>query len=93
VTFIVSTHDMTLIDEQSTNKILLVRDCVYQNSKAVSRDVDLINSPNELPENSIVDILGARRNLLFVEGEKNSLDLYLYAILFPQFSVIAKKQL
>jgi hypothetical protein len=37
------------------------------------------------------DILGARRKLLFVEGEEHSLDKPIYSLLFPSASVLAKQ--
>lgn len=42
----------------------------------------------ELPENLLLDVLGCRKNILFVEGEKNSFDTQLYTELFPNYYVI-----
>ena len=44
---------------------------------------------SELPEALLLEILGSRKPILFVEGEKNSLDTQLYTELYPQFHVIA----
>lgn len=44
---------------------------------------------NELPEELLFDILGSRKNVLFVEGEKSSYDTQLYTILYPNYYVIA----
>lgn len=44
---------------------------------------------NELPEEMLFDILGSRKNVLFVEGEKNSYDTQLYTVLYPDYYVIA----
>ena len=44
---------------------------------------------NELPEELLFDILGSRKNVLFVEGEKNSYDTQLYTVLYPDYYVIA----
>lgn len=44
---------------------------------------------SELPEELLLDILGNRRNVLFVEGEKNSYDTQLYSALYPDYYVIA----
>ena len=44
---------------------------------------------SELPEELLFDILGSRKNVLFVEGEKNSYDTQLYSILYPNYYVIA----
>lgn len=43
----------------------------------------------DLPEELLLDILGSRKNVLFVEGEKNSYDTQLYSILYPNYYVIA----
>jgi len=42
----------------------------------------------DLPENLLLDVMGNRKNILFVEGEKNSYDSQLYAELFPNYYVI-----
>lgn len=44
---------------------------------------------SELPEGLLFDILGSRKNVLFVEGEKDSYDTQLYSILYPDYYVIA----
>lgn len=43
---------------------------------------------NELPEKLLFDILGSRKNILFVEGEENSFDTQLYSILYPEYFII-----
>lgn len=43
----------------------------------------------EFPEELLFDILGSRKNVLFVEGERNSYDTQLYSILYPNYYVIA----
>lgn len=42
-----------------------------------------------LPEELLFDILGSRKNVLFVEGNKNSYDTQLYTVLYPDYYVIA----
>lgn len=42
----------------------------------------------ELPEDLLLDVLGCRKNILFVEGEKNSYDTQLYTELYPDYFVI-----
>lgn len=44
---------------------------------------------HELPEELLFDILGSRKNVLFVERERNSYDTQLYSILYPSYYVIA----
>ncbi|MDU2649015.1 DUF4435 domain-containing protein [Anaerococcus vaginalis] len=43
---------------------------------------------NDLPEKLLFDILGSRKNILFVEGEESSFDTQLYSILYPEYFII-----
>ena len=88
--FVVSTHELTLPPDNSASKILLVRSCTYQDGTAVAWDVDLVNSPLEIDEDLKTDVLGARRTVVFVEGERSSLDTPLYSLIFPCVSVIPR---
>lgn len=42
----------------------------------------------DLPEDLIAEILGSRKKVLFVEGEKNSYDYQLYTQLYPDYYVV-----
>ena len=88
--FVVSTHELTLPLDNPASKILLVRNCTYQDGTAVSWDVDLVSSPLEIDEDLETDILGARRTVVFVEGERSSLDTALYSLMLPCVSVIPR---
>lgn len=45
--------------------------------------------PNsDLPEQLLLELLGNRKNVLFVEGESNSYDVQLYSALYPDFYVV-----
>lgn len=43
---------------------------------------------NDLPEDLLLDILGSRNNVLFVEGEKNSFDTQLYTSIYPTYHIV-----
>ena len=88
--FVVSTHELTLPPDNPASKILLVRSCTYKGGTAVGWDVDLVNSPLDIDEDLKTDVLGARRTVVFVEGERSSLDTPLYSLLFPCVSVIPR---
>ncbi len=88
--FVVSTHELTLPPDTRAAKILLVRSCTYQGGTAVAWDVDLVNSPIEIDEDLKTDVLGARRTVVFVEGERSSLDTPLYSLIFPCVSIIPR---
>ena len=42
----------------------------------------------DLPEEMLLDILGSRKKVLFVEGERNSFDTQLYSELYPEYYVV-----
>jgi ABC-type cobalamin/Fe3+-siderophores transport system ATPase subunit len=88
--FVVSTHDFMLPIENPTARTLLIRGCTYQNSAVTAWDADIVAAGSEIEDDLRTDILGARRKLLFVEGEGRSLDKPLYSLIFPDVSVIAK---
>ena len=89
-TFIVSTHDVNLCLDQADASLLLIRGCTYQNKQASSWDADLVDPQTGVDESLMRDILGARKRALFVEGEETSLDKPLYALVFPDVSIIPK---
>ena len=41
-----------------------------------------------LPQDLLMEVLGARKNVLFVEGVKDSLDKSLYTLLLPSFVIV-----
>lgn len=43
----------------------------------------------DLPEDLLFDILGSRKNVLFVEGESSSYDTQLYSAMYPDYHVVA----
>lgn len=50
-------------------------------------ELEKLNSA-DLPEELLLDILGSRKNVLFVEGERNSYDTQLYTELYPEYHVV-----
>ena len=43
---------------------------------------------DNLPEELLLDILGSRNNVLFVEGEKSSFDIQLYTSIYPKYYIV-----
>lgn len=87
--FAVSSHDITLASEYPDSKMLLLRDCQYSGDD-VRWDANLLPPSDAIDDQLRLEILGARKKVLFVEGESQSLDKGLYALIFPNVSVIAK---
>ena len=86
--FVVAVHQITLPMESPESLVLLLRDCVYDGPMAIGWDFDLIESTQSIPEDIRAAILGARKTMVFVEGEPSSLDYRLYASILPGVSVI-----
>lgn len=86
--FVVCTHQLDLPIAVQGGAIVLVRDCVWQGGTIASWDVNVIHDSKQIPEWLWVDVIGARRKILFIEGnDKTSLDQPLYSLLFPKISV------
>ena len=87
--FIVSTHEISLPVASPEARVLMVRSCQWNGGDApISWDVEILEANMSLPEDLKRAILGARRRILFVEGNPHSLDAPLYSVLFPDISMI-----
>ena len=85
--FIVSTHDIDLAAADPDARVLVVRSCRWSGKKVDAWDVEVLGANSGIPEDLRRTILGARQEVLFVEGTDTSLDLPLYSALFPGVSV------
>ena len=88
--FIVSTHDILLPLDNPSARSLLLRSCVYDGNNVAGWNADLVPADSNIGDGLKVDILGARKKILFVEGTTQSLDQPLYGLVFPEVSVIGK---
>ncbi len=89
-TFVVSTHDVMLPLDNPSARTMLIRGCTYNGTTVTSWDADVVPAESSIDEEIKKDILGARRKLLFIEGDERSLDKPLYSLVFPNVTVIAK---
>lgn len=87
--FVVSTHDVMLPIDNPGARTLLVRECHYS-AQGITWQADPVPTQAPIDDRLKREILGARRRLLFVEGDEQSLDAPLYGLLFPQVTVISK---
>ncbi|MFK3941434.1 AAA family ATPase [Pseudomonas monteilii] len=88
--FVVCTHELELPIAIQEGEIVLVRGSAWQGDNISSWDVDVIHNPEQIPEWLWADVIGARRKILFIEGnDRTSLDQPLYSLLFPTVSVRA----
>ena len=90
--FIISTHDVNLPLDNKEAATLLIRSCTWEGKSTKGWDTDILKSNANVPEDIKRAILGARRTVLFIEGDDNSsLDKQIYEILFPRISIIPKE--
>jgi ABC-type lipoprotein export system ATPase subunit len=82
--FVISTHDVTLPQDQEKASALLLRKYNHQPKSWLA---DYIQSLEEMDEEVAQSVLGSRRVLLFVEGRASSLDLQLYQIMYPEVTI------
>ena len=79
--FIYLTHDLDFATSRTAKKVW-IKNFDYPNNW------DIENIPdNELPEPLLLELLGSRKNILFCEGKKGSIDEKIYNILFPGFTI------
>ena len=88
--FIISTHDVLFPLDNKEAATLLIRSCIWEGKSASGWDTDLLTPNADVSEDVKRAILGARRTVLFIEGDDNSLDKQIYEILFPKVSIVPK---
>lgn len=82
-TFIYITHDLDFAVSKPSSKLIWIKS--YKNNIWDWKEID----PNEvIPENLFLEILGSRKSILFVEGNKGSLDIQIYQEYYENFTVI-----
>ncbi len=50
-------------------------------------DYEILESESQIPEQLYLEILGNRKNVLFIEGDYNSIDYKLYEHVFPNYYI------
>lgn len=88
--FIVSTHELELPTEWVESNIIVVRNCTWAGDQPHSWDFDIIAAGAAIPEELRLDVLGSRKQIVFVEGRPSSLDKPLYSLLFPSATIKCK---
>jgi ABC-type cobalamin/Fe3+-siderophores transport system ATPase subunit len=86
--FVISTHDVFLPIDHSKASVLLLRSCQWTGKNIKDWDADLISEADEIPNTIKREILGSKRDILFVEGEYESLDRQIYQLIFSNVTVI-----
>lgn len=86
--FVISTHDVFLPIDHSEASVLLLRSCEWNGKNIKDWDADLISEADEIPNAVKREILGSKRNILFVEGDYESLDRQIYQLIYPNVTIM-----
>ncbi|RDU74531.1 ABC transporter ATP-binding protein [Helicobacter anseris] len=85
--FIYITHDIEFASLHQDSKKIWVKSFNIENN-VKKWDYEELKYQNDFPEDLLLEILGGRKNVLFVEGEKQSYDTQLYQKLYSEFFII-----
>jgi energy-coupling factor transporter ATP-binding protein EcfA2 len=83
-TLIYITHDLDFATERTAAAKYFVRDF----KPPQQWEIEALPTEIQLPAQVIAEIVGSRKPILFVEGERNSLDLCIYRSHYAAFTVI-----
>ncbi len=83
--FVYLTHDVHFAAAKSTSKKIWLKS--FDGS---DWEWEEVGDDIKLPDALLLEVLGSRKPILFVEGESNSFDLSLYRELLPDFLIIPR---
>ncbi|MGM1051256.1 MAG: DUF4435 domain-containing protein [Pseudomonadota bacterium] len=83
--FVYLTHDVDFAAAKAAAKMVWLKS--FDGAKW---DWEQINQDENLPDDLLIEVLGSRKPVVFVEGENGSYDVSLYRELLPNFLVIPR---
>ena len=83
--FVYITHDLDFAAQKSSAEKIWVKSYDGENW-----DWDTLPEFEELPEDLVLEVLGSRSSVIFVEGTSNSFDLKLYSLFYSNHLVLPK---
>lgn len=83
-TFIYITHDLNFAASRKSAVKIWVKSYDGKNNW----DISIIDDNDAIPDSLLLEVLGTRTPVLFIEGEKSSYDLALYKEVFEDYLVI-----
>ena len=81
--FIYFTHELDFAASRKGATTIWIRDY-----SANQWDWDLVPSTEAFSEPMMLELLGSRKPILFVEGDKGSLDYFVYGKLYPKWTIV-----
>nr|WP_276556233.1 DUF4435 domain-containing protein [Aeromonas piscicola] len=83
--FVYITHDLDFAAQKSSAEKIWVK-----SYDGTNWDWKSLPEFEELPEDLVLEVLGARKSVIFVEGTSNSFDLQLYSLFYSDHLVLPK---
>lgn len=83
IIFIYCTHNIDFIETRENIKLIFLNK--YNKD---SWDIESLESYDKIPLNVIIDIIGTKKDILFIEGDYSSIDYKIYSALFPKLKII-----
>lgn len=81
--FIYLTHNVDFAISRSNRETIWIKS--YEGNEKWA--YELLNDEDDIPKEIYYELLGSRRNILFIEGDKESLDYKIYSQLFRDYTV------
>lgn len=81
--FIYLTHDLDFATSRTTAKKIWIKSFTHPDNWEIE-DI----TTDEIPETLMLELLGSRKNILFCEGLKGSIDERVYSILLPELTIM-----
>lgn len=86
-TFIYITHDLDFASTRRDAKKIWVKSYNIENGSE-KWDIQVLEDHEVIPESLMIEVLGNRKNVLFVEGEKGSYDSMLYSYIYDKYYIV-----
>jgi hypothetical protein len=81
--FVYLTHDVDF----AASRVNATKICLKSFNGQVW-DWYVVPDDTEIPEDILLEIAGSRKPVIFIEGDKSSLDYFLYPKLYPDFTIV-----
>ncbi|PXW89770.1 uncharacterized protein DUF4435 [Streptohalobacillus salinus] len=78
------THDIDFAITRNNSKIIWIKS--YEGNEVW--DYDVIGDEDNIPSEAYLEIIGSRNPILFIEGDKSSIDYHLYQYLFKEYTIV-----
>lgn len=86
-TLVYITHDLDFASSRKDAKTIWIKSYSVENN-IQKWDIQVLEDHDIIPESLMIEVLGNRKNVLLVEGEKESYDRMLYSLIYDKHYII-----